>query len=60
MTLTPEIEAKIVALYLCGATYVDCKKQVGVSEPTVAAVLKRNGIQPRPRGRRPRRKRVGE
>lgn len=57
--MTIETETKIISLYCGGATYAEVRAQTQATVREIAQVLKRNGIQPRPRGRRPRRKRVG-
>lgn len=56
--MTVETEAKIISLYVGGATYAEVHAQTEATVREIAAVLKRNGIQPRQRGPRPRRKRV--
>lgn len=59
MIVTVETQAQIISLYCGGATYAEIARQTGIGAHHLRAVLLRNGINPRPRGPKPRRKHTG-
>jgi len=53
MQIDPVLRVEVVRLYLSGKTMVDVAQLVGVSEPTVARVLRVQGVPSRRRGNAP-------
>lgn len=54
ITLKDSVVAKLVKRYTKGATLAELAQEIGVSLGTMSRILRENGAEIRPRGRRPR------